>query len=298
MRPLLTLIGLWCTWSVHAQVLLVPVEGDPTELQFNPLFMERNRIAAVHGERMVKHDNKPMRGVPGKYLYKFDPQGRRIYANHSFGHPGSGRDTASIVFAYDADGRMVRSLRNDLVGHFAYDMKYDDQGRPVRETYSRIENKATDRYQLVPGAITEISDEHFRYETVNDTIWRRVFVNSNGLPYRERTYTANKLGYLLRIEDRYLVSNRRSITAYRYDEKGRLCERTDQPDMNLPRTSRRTWKYDTAGNIMEEELWHDDRHAEHTEYMYEEHTMLLKARLTKDSATGSIDVIRYTTEKR
>ncbi|MDX9751060.1 MAG: hypothetical protein RBT71_08285 [Flavobacteriales bacterium] len=298
MRPLSLPVFLLLTATAPAQMLLVPAEGDPAELHFNPLFMERNRIAAVHGERMVKQDNKPMRGLPGKYLYRFDEQGRRTYANHSFGHPGTGRDTASIVFAYDAGGHMVRSLRNDLVGHFAYDLRYDDQGRPVRETYSRIENRSTDRYKLLPGAVTEISDEHYRYEAVNDTVWRRVYVNSNGLPYRERTYTSDALGYLLRIEDRYLVSNRRSLTSFRYDEKGRLAERTDQPDRNVERTDRRTWTYDAAGNVLAEELWHDGRHAEHIEYMYEEHTMLLKARLSRDNATGSIHVVRYTTDKR
>lgn len=298
MRSTLLLLTLSIAAALPAQVLLVPAEGDPTELHFNPVFIARNGITAVHGERMVKHDNKPMRGLPGKYLYRFDAQGRRIYANHSFGHPGTGRDTASTVFTYDADGRVVRSLRNDLMGHFAYDLKYDEEGRPVRETYTRIENRSTDRYQLVPGAVTEISDEHYRYETVSDTVWRRVYVNSNGLPYRERTHTHDGNGYLLRIEDRYLVSNRRSAITFRYDEKGRLSERADQPDLNVPRITRRTWKYDAAGNVLEEDVWHDDQQKEHIEYMYEEHTMLLKARLTKDIATGSIHVVRYTTERR
>ena len=298
MRTSLIVLAICIATALPAQVLRVEPDADPAELSFDPLFIQRNGITAIHGERMVKHDSKPMYGLPGKYLYRFDAEGRRIYANHSFGHPGSGRDTASIVFTYDPQGRMVRSLRNDLVGHFAYNMTYDDQGRVVRETYERIENRSTDRYQLHPGVVTEISDEHFRYETVNDTVWRRVFVNSNGLPYRERTHSSDRSGYLLRIEDRYLVSNRRSLTTFEYDEKGRVQERVDRPDVAKPDTNRRTWTYDKAGNVMTEDLWHGDRHVEHTEYMYEDQTMLLKARLSKDMATGSIHVVRFTTDKK
>lgn len=296
-----TLLLLWALVPclLPAQALLVtPTDADPAAPHFNPLFIQRNRIAAIHGKRMVKRDNEPMRERKERYLYRFDEQGRATYSNNSFGQPGTGRDTASTTFEYDASGRLAKRLRNDLSGHFAYAVEHDAHDRPVRETYTRIENLGPDRYHLVPGAVTEISDEHFRYETVNDTVWKKVHVNSLGLPFREQRFTKDGHGYLRSIEDRYLISARRSLTTFRYDEKGRLYERTEQPDLNTPRTTRRTWRYDTAGNVTESELWHDDLHVEHAEFLYEEHTMMLKARLSKDIATGTIHVVRYTTELR
>src|SRR5690606_34724298 len=177
-------------------------------------------------------DNEPMRERKERHLYRFDEEGRIIYSNNSFGQPGTGRDTASTIFEYDAQGRQVKRLRNDLAGHFAYTVEHDEQGRPVRETYTRIANLGPDRYQLIPGAGTEISDEHFRYETVNDTVWKKIHLNSLGLPFREQWFTKDKLGYLRSVEDRYLISARRSLSTFRYDEKGRLYERVDRPDLN------------------------------------------------------------------
>ncbi len=134
-------------------------------------------------------------------------------------------------FTYDAQGRAIRRLRNDLAGHFAYDIATGRPGRVMRETYVRIENLGTDRYNLVPGKVTAISDEHYRYETVNDSVYKRIYTNDLGLPFREQVFSKDKLGYLLSIEDRYLISNRRSRITFRYDEKGRLVERIEQPDL-------------------------------------------------------------------
>ena len=53
-----------------------------------------------------------------------------------------------------------------------------------------------------------------------------------------------------------------------------------------------------AGNLLSGELWHGEKHVHHEEYMYDEQTMQLKARLRKDTDTGVIHVIRFHTELR
>ena len=78
----------------------------------------------------------------------------------------------------------------------------------------------------------------------------------------------------------------------------RLSERLEQPDLQGQRKLRHTWRYDAAGNVISGELWHDDRQIHQVEFLYEEMTMLLKARLTKDMATGQINVVRYHTTLR
>ncbi len=298
MKYLLPILLLVAIQGAEAQVLQVlPGTDDPGELRFNPQFMARNRIATITGEQSVKRDNRPMLARPEKHVYRFDEQGRTIYANHSYGQPGTGRDTASVLYTFDAKGHLVKRLRNDLSGYFGYDVVRDEHGRPVRETFTRIENLSTNRYELRPGEVTEISDEHFRYEAVNDTVWKRVYVNSLGLPYREQVHTSDGLGYLRHIEDRYLVNNRRSRITFEYDEKGRLAERIEQPDLARPRTIRHTWKYDAGGNVTDSALFHDERQINRDEYLYAESGMI-KARLTLDMETNNIHVIQFRTERR
>lgn len=285
--------------AANAQALLVQPDAlGAHDLHFNPLFIQRNNIAVITGQRLVKRDGQPMREQNEKYLYRFNPSGLPLYTNNSYGRPGTGTDTASTTYTYDTAGRVKRRLRNDLNGHFAYDLELDEQGRSIRETYTRVENLGTDRYNLIPGKITEISDEHFRYETLNDSTAKKLFTNSHGLPFREQVFQKSRLGYLKSIEDRFLISNRRSRVSFRYDEKGRLIERVEQPDLDRPRTTKRTWNYDAAGNVIDGMLWHDDRAVERDEYLYDANTMELTARLTKDLATGVIHVVRFTTERR
>ncbi|HOZ39730.1 MAG: hypothetical protein IPO05_08330 [Flavobacteriales bacterium] len=287
------------TTATHGQmVLIAPGTEDPGELRFNPTFIARNHIAAMVGERLIKRDDRPMSPQREKHMYRFDGEGRTTYANHSYGQPGSGRDTTSVAVTFDAQGRELERLRNDLTGHFSLRILRDTQGRPVRQTYARVANLGTDRYALIPGEVTAISDEHYRHEHVNDSTTRQVFINELGLPYREQLRIQDHLGYLHIIEDRYLISNRSSRITFRYDEQGRLSERVEQPDIAQPRMSRRTWTYDSAGNVRSGTLWHDDEHVQQDEYVYEDSTLLLRGRLTKDIKSGIIHVVRYTTEFR
>lgn len=285
--------------AASAQALLIlPDPGNAQDLHFNPLFIQRNNITSITGQRMVKRDGQPMRELNEKYLYRFNPSGLPVYTNNSYGRPGTGSDTASTTYTYDTAGRVRKRLRNDLNGHFAYDIELDDKGRAIRETYTRVENLGTDRYNLIPGQTTEISDEHFRYESPNDSTTKKIFTNNHGLPFREQVTVTDKLGYVRRVEDRYLISNRRSRVSFRYDEKGRLIERLDQPDLDRTSTTKRSWVYDAAGNVIEGMLWHDDRAMERDEYLYDANTMQLTARLTKDLNMGVIHVVRFTTERR
>ena len=116
MRIPLFLLLLSCSLHGKAQALLVlPGTGPSNELQFNPLFIQRNNIASITGQRMVKRDGEPMREQKERYLYRFNPSGLPVYANHSYGKPGTGTDTASTTFTYDTAGR-VRRRREDKSG--------------------------------------------------------------------------------------------------------------------------------------------------------------------------------------
>ncbi|MFT3884784.1 MAG: hypothetical protein QM724_04945 [Flavobacteriales bacterium] len=286
-----------CLAANAQQLRIEPGTDDPMVLHFDPVFIARNSVKAINGQAQVKRDGEPMRVRNERISYRFNADGRPAYDDRSFGRPGSGTDTSSVTYTYDGLGRLVEQLRNDLNGYYALRYELDQEGRPVRETYVRIDNIGTDRYHFVPGGTTAISDERFTYATLNDSAWRKTYLNDRGLSYREQTFTKDHYGYLRTIQDRYIITERRGSISFRYDEKGRLVEREERPDLREPRTMKHTWSYDQAGNVMTCDLWHGDRWMKHTEYLYEEGTMLIKALLTKDQETNVIQVMRYTTER-
>ncbi len=299
MRRFVLVFGLLSLGHVRGQVLLVEAGvGDPFELHFNPAFIGRNGVVEINGQPSVKRENEPMREKREKHLYRFDERGRTVYSNNSFGQPGTGRDTASVTYTFDALGHVSEELHNDLSGHYTLTRELDPEARVVRETYTRIENIGTDRYRLIPGARTEISDERFRHETLNDTARKVVFMNSAGLPFREQIWRKDRWGYLREIEDRWLVTGRMGSITFRYDEKGRLAERIERPDLAAPGLTKCEWRYDAAGNVTLGDLSRESGPVLHTEYLYEDGTMFLKATVSKHLDTGLIHVTRYTTRRR
>jgi len=282
-----------------AQMLSVPCSAEDTpQPVWDTTFIQRNGILAIVGVPSVKRDGQPMREQKERTLYRFDELGRQVYANTSYGRPGTGTDTASTVSVYDAMGYVRERLRNDLVGHYLTELNYDSAHRLVGEIYVRVENLGPDRYQFLAGERTVISEERHTYRTESDTAWMRTTLNNLGLPYREQRHAYDQWGYLRSIEDRYLVSGRRSRVTFRYNEKGRLAERIAQADLTHPRVVKELYHYDVAGNLTASDLYHSDQAVRRDEYLYEENTMFLKARLSQDLGTNQIRIMRYTTERR
>ncbi len=299
MRRILGVPLLLITCTSHAQMLLIePGSDDPAALRFNPAFIFRNHVTAINGEANLKRDGEPIRSKNERTRFEFDGFGRTVFSNSTFGKPGSGHDTATVTFTYDAKGRVTEQLRNDPNGWFALRDELDTLGRATRQSYVRIDNLGIDRYQFVRGTETTISDERFLYAAINDTAWSRTWINDRALPYREQIFHKDRWGYLRGIDDRNLITSHSGRITFRYDEKGHLAERIEQADLSTSASQKRVWRYDAAGNVTLCDAWRDDRHTKHTEYLYEEGTMLLKAVLTKDMDTGLIHIGRYTTERR
>lgn len=299
MRKLpLLLCALTGTLTAHAQMLLVePGADDPMLLRFNPEFIARNHVTSVKGQLWTKRDGRPMIAQDRFFLYRFGDGGRLGYSNNSFGRLGSGIDTASVMYSYDSKGGLLQELHNDINGYFALRKAYDANGRPVHVTHVRMENLSSDRYRFVEGANTVISDERYEYTTLNDTMWRKTYLNDRGRPYQEETFTKDKLGYLRAIEMHNLITQRRGRTTFSYDAMGRLAERAEQPDLGTRRWSNWAWTYDATGNPLTRDLSRNGALTRHSEYLYAEVTLFLKAIITKNNETGLIEVVRYETAR-
>jgi hypothetical protein len=298
MRSLLLATFLIMAAWAHAQMLLVaPGDGDPAVLRFNPQFIARNGVSSVSGRAWVKRDGQPMRALDRFYLYRFGSNGRLDYSNNSFGNPGSGLDTASVMYTYDADGRLGQELHNDLNGFFALRTTYNAQGLPEQVAHVRLENRGPDRYHFEEGASTVVSEERFEYAEPSDTVRTKTWLNDQGRPYMKETFIRDRNGYLQRIEQVNLITQRRGLIRFRYDEKGHVAERRDQPDLGKGHWTTWQWTYDAAGNPLTCDLARDGSPSRHGEFLYAEGSMFLKATVTKDHETGLIEIVRYETSR-
>lgn len=296
MRTVMFIACLMACSVLNAQMLLVDATAErPTSLTFNPDFIARNGVKSVTGQDWTKRDGRPMVARNRYYLYRFGDRGLLGYSNNSFGKPGSGVDTASVLYANGSDGRLLEELHNDPNGWYSIRREYDIGGKPVRATHVRIENLSSDRYRLEPGATTIVSDETFEYTAINDTSWRKTFMNDRGRPYQEEVYKYDRLGYLRAVEGRNLITQRMGRTTFAYDANGRLGERVDVSDLGAPHPETWRWTYDRAGNPLSRDFLRDGTPVRHSEYVYAEGTLFLKAVITRDLETGLIEMVRYET---
>lgn len=298
MRPVLTCALLLLMLPSRAQMLLVePGAGEPEQTQFNPAFIVRNGITAVNAQLWTKQDGRPMQPLERYFRYRFSTGGQLDRATHMLGSAATGMDTASVLYSYGTDGRLLQELHNDVHGYYALQMEYGPDARIVRETHVRLGGltAALDG----PGADTPtvISDERFTYTTLNDTSWRKTFLNDRGRPYQEETCTKDRLGYLRRIETLNLITQRRGLTTFAYDGKGRLASQTAQANLAVPEATTWQWTYDVTGDPLTRDLFRNGTLARHSEFLYAEGTLFLKAVITKNNETGLIEILRMEVER-
>lgn len=299
MKKASVILALLSAYAVHAQVLRVePGTDDPMSLRFNEAFIQRNGIVSIEGQGNVKRDGEPIRQKNERAEYRFDAAGRMTYSNTSYGRSSATMDTSFLTCVYDATGRLIEQQRNDRSGRFAQRDSLDAAGHCLRRTHVRIQEPVTGGYTSAKVTETVISDERYTYATINDTAERVTWHNDRGLPYREQVFHKDRWGYLRVIEDRNIITGRRGQTSFRYDEKGRQAERIEQSDITSNSTRKHIWRYDKAGNVTLCDAWMDEKRTRHSEYLYEEGTLLLKAIIAKDMETGLIHITRYTTQRR
>lgn len=278
-------------------LLVKPGADAPQGLHFNPQFIARNGVDAVNAQVWTKRRGHPMEALDRYSRYQFGERGRMDRSASTFGKAGTDLDTASVMYSYDSTGHLLLELHNDLHGFFALRTAYGPDGRPVRKTHVRIENLSGDRGRFEAGASTVISDESYSYTELNDTVWRKTFMNDRGRPYMEEVFTKDRLGYLRSIEAHNLITQRRGRTVFSYDEQGRLAERTEQADLARPAISTWKWTYDAAGNPLTRDLFRNGELIRHSEFLYAKGTLFLKAVITKNNGTGLIDILRFEVDR-
>lgn len=260
---------------------------------FNPQFIKQNKIKVITGKLSTKKELETIieRGLIVQY--HFDTTGRLIRYLQSFYTGGSKIDTSVVEYFYEK-GNLISKRQNDNYGYYTYTYTYNENGKLVEETYSRETNLLPRKDTFVLAERYIITTNNYAYENPGEGKQKRKLLNSYGRAYQEEVFTTDKNGFLTEIEVLLIVSNKRARTTFKYNERGDVTEKLDTRDLSSSNKSQWwTFKYDKLGNLLEEDIYRNDKHIYHREVLYDEKTMLLKALITKDMEANYISILKY-----
>lgn len=277
----------------HAQIIENASGTAFTEENFfNTEFIRNNKIRIIQGKIASKREGEAVQERDQFYHYEFDRNGRLSVMMSTFSLSSYSRDTTIIRYEYDSKGNLITKRRNDLYGFYAYYYEYDSLGRVTKETYAREENAGPDRYNFILGKQFIISYETFSYHKFSPKQLVKKYYNNYGRQYQEKFYYYNDLGYLTEEITRLTLSGKESKTSYAYNENGQLSQKSEISYIFGYNAKSNNYKYDQVGNLLEEEIFHNDKQVLLRSLLYEP-TLLLQAQVTKDQETGIIYIIKY-----
>lgn len=253
---------------------------------FSADFIRTNKIKELRGTFTYKKPGEVMHATTYEYVYSFDLNGRLISTFETRKDDGT-KDTTGNRYVYDAEGRLTEHKMGDGKGYSVTAFEYDDQGRIVRETFSR-------EYRDTLGVWrrTELNSETMRYAEF-DKQQKRTVYNSYELPYMEEFTYFNELGYLVKKEQRLLMTGDLLTVSYSYNDKGLLSSLITNKYGSETPIEELHFSYDQYGNLEERRVFRDGMYITEFEIIYNERSRLLKYVITRDVKSNFLMILGF-----
>lgn len=259
---------------------------------FNDQFIRANRIRRIQGDLSKKEEMRPIEKMNTVEIFSFNPQGKLTEHLRTFKTRAGEIDTSAESYGYNQLNDLIRKTRHTTGGYDATQYEYDEKGNIKAEKTLRGEwdNNAGKSRETI------IKEERSGHEIVEDSIYRRTFLNPEGMPYRIRETTFGKSGVKMSEELRYVLTNKKDITHYQYDDYGHLIKMIHVSNVAGNLTTTYTIEYDGLGNPERAKVFKNGKLTSSHEYIYDPATFLLNARLIKDEEKGVIYITKFTYE--
>ena len=259
---------------------------------FNEKFIKINKIKSIKGSWSSKKVKDIIRKKNVDFYYEFDENGMLKQQYSTFLSQNIKKDTSVIAYAYNNENKIIVKRKTDNNGFFSLTYDYDAKGNLLKETYAREENASNTKNDFSLKKQYIIKTDSFHYEQLSKNQENITYYNSYGKSYKETFYYYDELGYLSEIYTKYLIGNKKSKITYKFNETGRLGERTTHADFNNNLIKKEEFIYDEIGNLMEIKTYENDEYKTSTQFLYDKN-MLMTAQLTKVIATEFLTIIQY-----
>ena len=265
------------------------VASEPkTHLLFHSEFQKKNKIKSIHGSYSQKRVNEQIKDLPGSLEIVFDHVGR---LNSILDIKKFGGRLDSTFTQWNYNNSSTSSIFEADALSFVCTV-YKENGDTILETAYRTPTLPSSTEELEEQDLYWSYEEKCIVESKSPTR-KELFHNSIGLPYMRRTTSYNKLGYVIEIEDRLLVTDRIKTTKFEYNEKGQIIERSKFKGQEKTNTT--TFEYSASGNLINWDLFKNDSLVKHHEVLYDS-TGLVDAIIIKHMASERIEIVQYSYE--
>jgi hypothetical protein len=309
-----------CPLFSFSQVIeLRPVENLPAETNFTPAYIVANKIRSITANLSNKPDNQVIDDKGLVQRYEFDTLGRMTQLSYTIISGTSTReievpalyrkgriirkaytryeksyayDTVTTNFYYDKKSRLVikRTYANEVYNSVYY--TYDSLGNIVKEVRCRETNEGT-RIDFRLGIQTVTSMETFEYERTSPTQLKKKCLNDEGRVYRNVIINFDSKGNKTEEYSEYVVTWMNASSKWKYDEKGRVTEKTYSSNSAGDVKLRWTYEYDASGKFVGEKRYKNEVHTNEISYLYDEKGNILKSQIDRDHPNKSIGIVKY-----
>ena len=259
---------------------------------FNEKFIKINKIKSIKGSWSSKKVKDIIRKKNVDFYYEFDENGMLQQQYSTFLSQDIKKDTNVIAYTYNNENKIIVKRKTDNNGFFSLTYDYDAKGNLLKETYAREENASNTKNDFNLKKQYIIKTDSFHYERLSNNQEKITHYNSYGKSYKETFYYYDNLGYLSEVYTKYLIGNKKSKITYKYNETGKLSERTTHADLNKNFIKKEVFIYDEIGNLMEIKTYENDEYKTSTQFLYDKN-MLMTAQLTKVITTEFLTIIQY-----
>jgi hypothetical protein len=291
-RGILFLGVLFCVFYSQAQMLdnkNCDVFSDNNF--FNAEFIKKNGITTIRSGISNKQSMKPIKATPLWQQFDFDKYGRVTRMMETY-YTGSKIDTSLVQFKYAGD-HLIKKRLSDAKGFYSYSYQYDDAGNRTQKTYSREVNANPETHNFELGQLIEVYKERYEKKEISAAKTKTTIYNSSDKPYQQVFKEYDEYGNFIKEVSSLVVTKKGSSTTINYDAYHRPVEKMETSNLFGKSETRYVYEYDEAGNLLQENCYEDGVHKSTREFLYDGR-MLLSARLTKDMATETIQIVKYT----
>lgn len=253
---------------------------------FNTEFIRINKIKVLNGAFTYKKPGEMMRVTEYKYVYNFDESGRLTSSFETRQDDGT-EDTIRNEYVYTDENLLLEHKKGDKGGFTSTRYEYDEKARIIKVSHQREYRDSLDSLH-----ITIMNSETMVYEDYETQTKKTVF-NSYGFQYMHEFSYSNDLGYLIRKEERYLMTGELISHIYEYNDKGLLSAIKSIKNVEETPFEEILFTYDENDNLTEKQYSRDGEHITETEILFNEQSKLLVYVITRDVATNFIMILSF-----